>query len=239
MDNPGYIGVTRMNGLADELRAIANNIANSSTAGYRAEALVFAEVLAEADVEGGAIAMSAPRAHYTLETGGAMKATGGDLDLAIDGEGYFQVTTPDGPRLTRAGAFTLSPEGEVLTPDGHLLLDQGGAPVNIPPGSGKIAIGPDGAVSADGAPVAQIGLFAADAGKMLRQDGVLFRIDGDPEPAQGAKVVQGFIEGSNVRPMVEMSRLIEVQRAYEAGQSILDMEDNRLRKAVETLGRVG
>lgn len=237
MDNPGYISITRLNGLIDEMRAVANNVANVSTTGFRAENLVFAEVLAGADVDGGALAMAAPRAHYTVETMGPMRATGGELDLAIDGEGYFQVQTPDGPRLTRAGAFLLNAEGAVVNGDGHQLLDAGGGPVVVPPGVAQILVGPDGALSGDGQPLAQLGVFTADQEQLLRQDGVLFAFEGDVEAAPEARIRQGYVEGSNVSPMLEMARLIEVQRAYQQGAAFLDNEHSRLLEAVRTLGR--
>jgi len=237
MDNPGYIGVTRMTGLLDELRVVANNIANVSTTGFRAENLVFAEVLAQADVDGGALAMAAPRAHYTDSLGGPLRATGNDFDLAIVGDGFFQVQTPEGPRLTRAGAFMRSAEGALVNPQGHPVLNEGGAPVQIPPGATGVVIGADGSISADGQPLDRIGLFTAAPEQTLRQEGVLFRAEEGVEPDLESAIRQGFIEGSNVNPMREMARLIELQRAYEQGQSFLDIEDQRQREAVRTLGR--
>ena len=237
MDNPGYVSLTRMKGLADELRAVANNIANASTTGFRAEGVVFAEVLARADVDGGALAMAQPRAHVTDPAPGAMTMTGGPLDIAIEGASFFQVETPNGNRLTRAGAFSLSPEGDLVTILGHRVLGAGGAPVAIPPDAGAVAIAPDGTVSADGLPLAQIGVFEADPVDMAREDGVLFRVEGPVNPAPDSRVVQGFLEDSNVDPVMEMTRMIEVQRAYELGQSLLDMEDDRQREAIRTLGR--
>ncbi|WP_333833206.1 flagellar hook-basal body complex protein [Rubrimonas sp.] len=237
MDNPGYIGLTRMKGLADELRVVANNIANLSTTGYRAERLVFAEVLQAANVDGGALAMAAPRAHVTDDAPGGFRATAGPLDLAIEGEGFFQVQTPDGPRLTRNGVFSLNPEGDVVTLDGHQVLDNGGAPLNIPGDAGAIAIAADGTVAVDGVDIARIGVFTADPADLLREDGVLFRSDGAVNEAPAARVLQGFIEQSNVDPVREMARMIEVQRAYELGQSFLDQEDSRLTDAIQTIGR--
>ncbi len=236
MDNPGYIGLTRMKGLADEMRAVANNIANSSTTGFRTESLVFAEVLAEAAVDGGALAMAAPRAHVTDPTPGGFTATGGTFDLAIDGAGYFQVMTPQGPRLTRAGAFMIGADGAVQNAQGHALLDTGGGPILIAPDARNILIGEDGAISVNGQPVGQVGVFDAAPQDLLREDGVNFRLDGAADPVIDARVKQGFLEDSNVSPVEQMARMIEVQRAYELGQSFLDMEDQRLREAVRTIG---
>jgi flagellar basal-body rod protein FlgF len=237
MDNPGYIGLTRIKGLADEMRAVANNIANLSTTGFRAEGLVFAEVLQRGEMDGGALSMAQPRAHFTDDSPGGFAATGGPLDLAIEGPAYFQVETPNGPRLTRAGAFTLTAEGEVVNMQGHRLLTPGGAPLALPPGAANITIARDGTVAADGFPVDEVGLFDADPETLLREDGVLFRFEGEIGPAAESGVLQGFLEQSNVDPVVEMTRMIEVQRAYELGQSFLEMEDERMRGAVRTIGR--
>ncbi|TVQ54503.1 MAG: flagellar hook-basal body complex protein [Rhodobacteraceae bacterium] len=237
MDNPGYVALTRMRGLADELRVVANNVANLATVGFRGEQVVFAEVLVAADVDGGALAMAAPRAHVTDPSPGGFRPTGGALDIAIAGDGYFQVQTPEGVRLTRAGAFSRSVEGLVVNAQGHALLDAGGAPIGLPPDMADIHITEDGTVTAEGEPVAQIGLVTADPLSLVRLDGVLFRADGDVEEDAESRVMQGFLEESNVSPVAEIARLIEVQRAYELGQSLLDLEDQRIREAVRTLGR--
>ena len=239
MDNPGYVGLTRMKGLDDEMRAVANNIANLSTTGFRAEGVVFAEVLEAARVDGGALAMAQPRAHFTDDRPGGLTMTGGTLDLAIEGAAYFQVETPNGNRLTRAGAFARSPEGDVVDMQGNRLLDQGGAPVNIPAAAGAVRIAEDGTVStAAGDPIAQIGLFDAVPETLAREDGVRFRADGAVDPAEGSRMLQGYLESSNVNPVTELARMIEVQRAYETSKSFLDMEDQRMREAVRTIGRV-
>ncbi len=239
MDNPGYVSLTRLKGLADELRVVANNIANVSTTGYRAEGVVFAEVLMEAPVDGGALAMAQPRARVTDTSEGGFAATGGELDLAIAGPGFFQIQTADGPRLTRAGAFARSPEGDLVTlGTGAPVLDAGGAAIALPAEARAIAISEDGVISADGDIVGQIGLFDAAPEALIREDGTTFRVDGAVVPLPEGRVVQGFVEQSNVNAVDQLARMIEVQRAYELGQSFLELEDQRLRESVRTIGRV-
>jgi flagellar basal-body rod protein FlgF len=237
MDNPGYVTLTRMRGLNDEMSAVANNMANVSTTGYRAQRLVFAEVLMEVDGDGGNLAMSEPRAHVNDPSPGGFQQTGGPLDLAIDGPGFFQIDTPEGPRLTRAGAFIRDAAGNLVTREGLAVLDPGGAPIAIPPDAARIAIGRDGTVAADGVPVAQVGVFDAAPETLQRLDGVTFSSSGEIALAANSSVIQGFIENSNVNPVEELSRMIEVQRSYELGQTFLDREDQRLSDAVQTLGR--
>lgn len=237
MDNPVYVAISRQAGLFKELQTVANNMANISTTGFRREGVVFAEMLAVVPAEGGSLAMTAARARYTDDLQGGLTQTGGTFDLAIEGEGFMAVMTPMGERLTRAGAFARSASGEVVTMEGYPLLDTGKSPVFVPGDAVSIGIGADGTVSADGAPVAQVGLFDVESPEFLvREDGVRFRADAETIPADSARLRQGFVEASNVDPVAEMARMIEVQRAYDAGQNFLDREDERIRAVVRTLG---
>ncbi len=238
MDLAGYVALTRQSGLAKELQSVANNIANLSTTGYRREGVIFAEVVKALPVEGGAVAMTEARARYFDELQGSLQETGGTLDLAIEGAGYFQVMTPAGERLTRAGAFTRNADGIVVNMDGHPLLDEGGGEIQIPFEARSVSVSADGTMSVDGQPVARVGLFdVEDKTKLFREAGVLFRADVPPQPVEDGRVVQGFLEQSNVNPVGELARMIEVQRAYEYGAKLLDQEDERIRKVVSTLGQ--
>lgn len=238
MDSSGYIGITRQSGLLKELQSIANNIANISTDGYRREGVVFAEHLQPLDGTGGGVSMATARVRFTDEANGTATSTGGTFDLALNGPGFFMVETPLGNRLTRAGNFTPNANGDLVTMTGHPVLDASGAPIFIPPDASEVGIAADGTVSANGRPLAQIGLYEVENPQMLiREDGVLFRADAEPFPAENTRVLQGFVEGSNVDPVTEMARMIEVQRAYELGQKILDKEDERIRTSIRTLGR--
>jgi len=236
MDAGIYTALTRQSGLMREMQVVANNIANVSTAGFRREGVMFSEFIAKMG-DGPSLSMANANVRMVDLTQGGVSQTGGRYDLAIQGEGFFQVQTPEGPRLTRAGAFTPSNEGVLVNMDGHALLDGGGAPVAIAPDAQNIAIAPDGAISADGGPIGQIGLWqAADPNTLRHEAGVLFSA-GEIVPAQGGVMLQGFLEDSNVNPVIEIVRMIEVQRAYEMGQSFLDQEDRRMRSVIDALGR--
>ena len=131
-----------------------------------------------------------------------------------------------------------SAEGELVTPDGMRLLDAGGSPVSIPPGAAKIAIGRDGTVTADGLPVAGIGLWVPGGETGLVADGATrFDAPDGIEPLENGQIFQGFLEQSNVDAVSEIARMIEVQRAYELGQGFLDNEDRRIRSVIESMGR--
>jgi flagellar basal-body rod protein FlgF len=240
MDRAGYVALTRQSGLVKEMQSVANNIANISTTGFRREGVLFAEHVRALPLEGGSVAMTEARGRWTDGIQGGLVQTGGTLDLAIEGDGYFRVLTPAGERLTRAGAFTRNADGEVVTFDGHPLLDEGGGPIVIPFEARAVSVAADGSVSVDGNPAALIGLVAApEATDLYRETGVLFRYDGEPEPLEDGRMVQGFLEQSNVNAVSEMARMIEVQRAYEYGQKLLDREDERIRLVVRVLGGTG
>jgi len=236
MDAAGYTTLTRQSGLMREMQVVANNIANISTTGFRREGVVFEEYIAKTP-DGPSLSMASGDGRVIDLTQAGISQTGGAFDLAIQGDGFFQVQTPDGPRLTRAGNFTPSPTGELVTNDGYRLMDDGGAAIVLPPGASKIAVAQDGTLSADGAPVAHIGLWQpGDPLSLQHQAGTMFSAD-SVQPATGGVIMQGYLEDSNVEPVQEIARMIEVQRAYELGQSFMDQEDKRMRGVVDTLGR--
>ena len=238
MDNAIYATLTRQSGLMKEMGVVANNIANANTTGFRREGVIFAEHLSALDRRGETLSMAHARGRPIDLRQGVLTQTNGSFDLAIEGEGYFALETPDGLRLSRAGAFIPSPEGELMTAEGYRLLDVGQAPVLIPPGASAVSVGTDGTMSANGIPFGQIGLFGQPEGTQLtHQGGTLFQLDADPEPLEEARIRQGFLEESNVDPVFEITRMIEVQRAYELGQSFLDREDQRIRNVITAMTR--
>ncbi|WP_458789564.1 flagellar hook-basal body complex protein [Yoonia sp. MH D7] len=238
MENATYAGITRQHGLMSEMRTIANNIANASTTGFKAEEVVFSEHVSRLGGDHASLSMATANVRNTVLSQGGLAQTGGPFDLAIEGEGFFLIDTPNGERLTRAGAFTPSGNGDLVTMDGHPVLDAGGAPVFIPQGAGAIGIAPDGTISAGGNPIGQIGLVVpTDPLKMIREGGTMFNPQGDYDAAIDGRMMQGFLEESNVNPITQISRMIEVQRAYELGQSFMENEDERIRGVIQAVGR--
>ena len=238
MDNAGYTTLTRQVGLLREMQTVANNLANLSTTGFRKEGVIFAEHIKALDGVEESLSMATANVRLTVQLQGSLTKTSGTFDFAIEGEGFFMIETPDGERLTRAGSFTPNGEGELVTPDGYRLLDGGGSPIFIPPDARSISVASDGTLSADGKPQTQIGLYLpADPTDLTRQSGVLFQVRGDLNPVENSKILQGFVEDSNVSPVTEIARMIQVQRSYELGQGFLDKEDERIRGVLKTLGR--
>lgn len=234
MENAGYITLTRQTGLTKELRVIANNIANTATTGFRQEGVIFSEFVQRNGNEDSQ-SMAAARVRETSHLQGSLRETGAKFDLAIEGDGFFLVETPLGPRLTRNGAFSPNGLGDLVTSDGFPVLDVGGAPVFIPPGGLDLSVSKDGTIGSEGRPIGQIGIVQPVEGAVLtREDGVFFSVEEGWDPVIEPTVVQGFLEKSNVNTLGQIARMIEVQRAYEMGQSFLDSEHERVKNAMKT-----
>lgn len=234
MDNASYTTLTRQSGLMREMQIVANNIANAATTGFRQEGLIFSEHVSKVG-DGNSLSMATGNIRQTSMQQGALTRTGGTFDLAIEGDGFFLIETPAGERLTRAGSFSPNAVGDLVTNDGFRVLDTGGAPVFVPPDTLDLTVAADGTVSTGGRPIAQIGLYQpVDPQQLIREDGVMFRADAGTEPSEDGKILQGFLESANVDPISQIARMIEVQRAYEMGQSFLQAEDERIRNALRS-----
>ena len=238
MDNATYATITRQSGLQQEMQILANNIANASTDGFQKEGIIFSEYVERMEEADTSLSMAMAHARMVDRSQGQLTQTGGQFDLAIEGEGYFLLETPEGNRLTRAGRFFPDSQGLLASADGARLLDQGGAPIFVPPDTQGVHVSPDGTISADGAPLGQVGIvMPVEPNAMTRSGDVRFAFEGDTRPADDASIAQGFIEASNVDPVLEVSRMIEVQRAYESGKALIDGEDDRMRNIIKTLGQ--
>ena len=235
MESAGFVTLSRQSGLMREMRMVANNIANAATTGYRQEGVIFSEFIRSAPNQS-SLSMSEAHIRNTSMEQGSLTQTNGAFDFAIEGEGFFQVETPAGVRLTRAGSFSLNADGDLVNLEGYRVLDAGGAPVFVPPDASDVSVSSDGTISTKGRLLGQIGLVhPSDPLSMNREDGVLFRVNDGVEPAENARVLQGFVEGSNVNPILQVARMIDIQRAYDMGLGFIETEDQRIRNAAKTL----
>lgn len=217
---------------------VANNLANANTVGYKRDRL-FTQALEERiDAEG------APRSDRRVTQGadpqqGALQATGNPLDVALDGEGFFVTTdaATGANRYTRAGQFTLSPDGALQTPAGHAVEGEGG-PIQIPPESGPVQIAKDGTIRAGEQQVGKLRVVRFENPLQLeRLDGAAFAAAGaEPLPAETPRVIQGHLEGSNVSPVAEMTDMIEHFRTFESQQKMLQTTDQVLGRVTRDLG---
>lgn len=235
-DTLSYLTLNRQVGLARELTSIANNVANLATTGYRREGVVFAEFIRTA-APGASISMADLQGRFSSELPGEVTVTGGELDIAIQGEGFFTIDAGGEILLTRAGAFQRSAEGLLVTPDGAFVLDDGGAPIFLPPDAPRISVAGDGSVSAGGAPLAQLAVVTAPPETLTRVGFTGFRATAEVAPVAAPRLLQGALEGSNVNPVAEIARMIEVSRAYESAQGLSEDADQRIRDTLTRLGQ--
>lgn len=235
METTAYIALSRQMALRRRMDVIANNIANMTTTGFKAEALLLEPVRADAGARRELSFVQDVAVMRDL-AGGPMTPTGNPLDVAIEGPGYFVVDTPDGLRYGRGGQFRLNEFGEVITADGHAVLDDGLAPLELPPNGQSIVIAEDGTISGDEGVVGRLGVVTFADEQALEKTGAgLYATDQPPEPAAAPHLVQGTLEGSNVRPVVEMTEMIATQRAYQGAQKLIDTHAELQRRAVERM----
>ncbi|MEI6097932.1 MAG: flagellar hook-basal body complex protein [Alphaproteobacteria bacterium] len=236
MDASGYVALSRQSGLLAQMDIIANNIANASTSGFRREGMVFSEYVKAAGAEP-SLSIGYGNVRVVDQMQGGLVQTGGSFDFAIEGDGFFLIDTPQGQQLTRSGNFAPGPDGTLVTTDGYKVLDAGGSTIFVPPNARNVTVAQDGTLSVNGVPLSQIGLWkATDPLSLTHEAGTRFSSSG-VEPVAGGRMMQGFVEDSNVDPLQEVASMIAVQRAYEMGQNFLDREDDRARNVIQTLGR--
>jgi flagellar basal-body rod protein FlgF len=241
LDNTTYVGLSRQMTLRRELDIVANNIANADTAGFKTESLMVAS-------ESRLPAKDAQLPHATrfvLDSGvardfgqGSLKQTHNELDVAIEGDAFFSVSTADGERYTRDGRFRLDAAGQLVTQTGDPVLGDGG-PIVLRRDGGAPAIAPDGTVSQAGERVGRLVVVRFDNLSALSKTGDgRYLADGvDPVPAPDARVRQGMLESSNVQSVLEVVNLIEVSRAYERVTKMIDQSQDLSRRAVDRLGK--
>ncbi len=223
MDTTAYIALSRQMALENQMSVVANNIANMNTAGFKGEALRFEQYLIDTDRSED---VSFVVDHGTLRdlTDGPITTTGNALDVAISGDAFFAVETEKGERYTRDGHFQVSPFGELATSNGHLVLDNAGGAIPIPPNAGIISIAADGTISNQDGVIGRIGLVRFDNNQALEREGSsLFRTDQGPLPIEEAFVVQGAIEGSNVQGVLEMTKMMQTVRAFQNTQKMIEI----------------
>jgi flagellar basal-body rod protein FlgF len=246
MENALLVGLSRQVALRRELDVIANNLANLGTTGFKGESVLFEEfVSSSAHVDDfptfvdRQVSFVLDRETRTDLGQGALSQTGSQLDVAIDGEGFFAVETPQGDRYTRAGSFALSSTGELVTSAGYRVLGEGG-PITLDPNDTNISIARDGTISTPAGERGKLRLVRFEnPAQVTRYGDNLFSSEVAPLPAEPrTRVVQGSVEKSNVHPILEISRMIEVTRAYTTLSSIMSRSDELRRQAIERLADV-
>ena len=243
MDNAIYVGLSRQMLLERELDITANNLANVDTVGYKFDELLNAADPVTTSAPGGQpstitfVTSDGVARDYTQ---GALTQTGSPLDVAIDGKGFFQISTASGTRYTRDGRFRLDATGKLVTQDGDAVQGDGGD-ITLDPKKGAVAISSNGEISQSGQVVGKLAVVSFDSLSALSKDGAnLYRNDSNltEQPATSATLKQGMLEGSNVQPITQITRLIEINQAYNAVSIMMSSTASLSNAAIQRLGAV-
>ena len=245
MDNSLLVSLSQQLAAYRSMDVIANNLANASTPGFKRESAKFEEYITQVAPSEGQTGQQT--VSFVKDAGisrdssqGAIQGTGAPLDFAINGKGFFAVQTPAGIRYTRDGHFTLDANGQMVTGDGYAVQGDSGA-ITVTPDDQNVQVSGDGTISSIINGISnQIGKLQvsqfADDGALNKQGGNLYSTSQSPTVAIDSFIKQGALESSNVQPVVEISHMIEVMRAYQATASLNQSQEDLTRQAIDKLG---
>jgi len=242
METSTYIALSRQGGLRRQMDIVANNIANMNTAGFKGADMMFVEHLVKSrggeKLLGTKLAYARDIATLTNFSEGPMEKTDNPLDLAITGDGYFAVQTPQGERYTRNGRLKLDEGGQLVNQAGLPVLSSGGQPFILAPEDTEITVSRDGTVSTNNGNLGKLKIVRFENPQQLKRSaGGLYASESAPINVDQPSVTQGMLEGSNVQPIFEMARMIEIHRTYDSVRSFLEREDERMKNMVKEMAR--
>lgn len=241
MENSGYIALARQMALQKALEVTTNNVANMRTTGFKAEHVRFEEFLQKpvsADSQLSPMSSVVHVGMYTDFSAGGFEPTGNTLDLAIQGDGFFLVETAEGTRYTRNGSFRLDDTGLLVTQNGHPVLDASGSSIQFAKDAKTVSIDGNGNVIVDGSVAGQVGVVRfEDPDALIRGGDSLYRTTATPIAAD-ATVLQGIIEGANVQPIVEITRMIDILRNFESAQKMVEAQHGLALNAIAKIAKV-
>lgn len=238
MQSALYVALSAQVALSNRLETVARNVSNMNTAGYRADEIKFSELLSKAGQD--KVSYASTGDMFISRQGGALTKTDNPLDVAVEGEAWFAIRTPEGVAYTRDGRLKMDVDGALRTVNGYEILDAGGLPILLDPEGGAPNIDQSGEIlqGEDGA--GAIGLFLID------DDAKLTRVDNSgvvpDKPATPVRdftvngVRQGYTEGANINPIREMTKLIMITRAFEGATSMIDASNQTQERAIRELG---
>jgi flagellar basal-body rod protein FlgF len=243
MNNTELVCLSYQLAAYQSMDAIANNLANMSTPAFKRETPQFQEYVDS--VRPGEGETGTQSVSYVQQKGmlrdlsaGTIEMTNAPFDCAINGQGYFVIQTANGARYTRNGHFTLDGDGRIVTGDGDPVQGDGGD-ISISADDGDIHIGADGTVSGAKGQIGKLSVvdFPNDRA-LMKQGDSLYATTQPSQPATGASIQQGGIESSNVRPVIEMSNMVEVMRSYQAIANLSQSHSDLMRQAIDKLATI-
>jgi flagellar basal-body rod protein FlgF len=253
MQNALLVGLSRQMSLQHEMAVVANNIANIDTNGFKADFSLFEEYLMRGGRDPNFRAADSP-VSFVHDRGtlidlnqGPFQRTGNPLDVAINGDGFLVINTPQGERYTRNGALEINPQGELVTSEGYQVLGDGG-PIAFQNQDTGITINQEGTVSVKDPSNSTVAIIRgqlrvvsfAQAQRLQKEGGSTFSAPADmpASPSTKFKLVQGALEKSNVRPIIEMSRMIEISRSYANIANLIQSRGDLDKTAIQQLSDV-
>lgn len=233
-----YVALSARLAMEKRMETVATNIANVNTAGYRADEVSFQTLLSRAADR--PVAFSSPGDTYISRRNGPMTKTGNPLDVGVQGEAWLAIQTAAGTAYTRDGRMQMTENGNLQTLTGQQVLDAGGTPITLDPSGGAPAISRDGMIQQGAQQVGSLGLFLIDPEAKLTRAGNSGVIPDKPATAvaefNANGVAQGFVEGSNVNPVLEMTKMMLVQRTFENLSAMTETSESTMQDAIKTLG---
>ncbi len=238
MQSALYVSLSAQRVLQTQLETVAHNVANANTAGFRAGAVNFEALVSRT---GETPVHFASEADFHVSSAqGTLKQTGNPLDVAVSGDAWFAVSTPAGMAYTRDGRMEISELGDLRSLTGYEFLDATGGPILVNPNGSSPVIHPDGRVEQDGRQIGNLGLFRIDPATMSERydnSAVLTSAPGIAVAGGGEnKIMQGFVESSNVDPAAEMVNLIAVTRAFESASATISRAEDALSNSIREIG---
>ncbi|MBS0267460.1 MAG: flagellar basal-body rod protein FlgF [Proteobacteria bacterium] len=237
MQSNVYVALSAQMALQRRLDTLANNVANTNTVGFRGEEMSFEELMAPAGKDSVSF-VSKGQNHLSLRTG-EVTQTGNPLDVAVRGDAFLAIQTPNGVAYTRDGRMQMTSEGMLTTLTGNPVLDAGGTPVQLNPNDPAPTINKAGTIEQAGNNLGALGLYRMPRGATLtRADGASVVSDIPPTPEidfLNNGVMQGYVEKSNVNPVIEMTHLITIQRNFQAVTNMLSDTESSLTDSLKTL----
>ena len=242
MSNTIYVTLARQMLLRSEMDTVAQNIANAATTAYKGERILFEEQLHQS-ADGASISYVVEAGTKRDHTQGRLERTGNDLDVAVNGDGYFVVDGENGPAYTRQGHFQLDAKGTLITSSGEPVLDANSRPIVIKGPAAHVSIGRDGTIATERGPLGRLQLVDIEDEDQLQRLGEGLFAYGGSEPPKTLRpeeidLQQGALEASNVSPIVEMTRMIEIVRSYQSAQRMMDTDNELLRKSIQEMTAV-
>ncbi len=236
MENSIYLGLSRQMVLQTNMDIVANNIANMNTSGFRAQNPVFEEFVSDPRYTDDELSFVYDYGQYQMTSPGPLTQTGNPYNVALNGPGFMAIQMPNGETgYTRDGNFQRSADGALVNSSGYAVIGQGG-PITIPESATELSIDEKGFISDQGGTIGQLQIVEFENVQVLEPVGNnLYKSDESPSPSSETVARQGFLEGSNVNSVVEMTRMISILRDFQSTQQLLETEHERLRGAIQKL----